>query len=245
VSGEAVAVDRRLAVAVLGVCAAALLVVGGTTRAPLAERGAGEEALEHLVTLTELRDRGSWRVEYDYERRLRAGRRLRGRIVEARHGRDHVVVSGAALSGELGGARFECTTTEDGPECLERDGDPSRAVPTAEVYRLAVELGAYVVRRAAGVTAAGEHGRCFELASTGPQLPGLGVRSVQCLAADGVPLRAVVETASGVDARMATRVDRGVSRPALEQLLVPFTRATGHSASGPAAPLGVAVRARR
>lgn len=204
--------DRRVAAAGFLAAAAALAVTtaladprpppdGGTVRHDPA-------ALAELTALLDAGDRGSWVVEYDYRRVLADGRATGARVTHARG--DTVRITRDATSAEVvaGSARYHCTIVGEEVQCLASDPSGEEPLSRAEVVRTVVDLGAYAVTRLPGGTYAGEPARCFRVVAVRGVLAALGAETVQCLAADGVPLRTRVAGAVRTDEWVAVAVER-------------------------------------
>jgi hypothetical protein len=218
--------DRRVALGALVVVAVGIGVLVTTTRDdPAAPRSATTTSLEptdpaalrELLALATERERATWLVDFAFERRLADGRSLRQRTTEANRPPLHVTATPSTVTVDFGDHVTSCTTTEDGPRCV--DETDAREVGPAAVYRIVSARGAYTVHRAEDRTIVGERARCFVLTARGRALRELGDVNEQCYAADGVPLRAEIRRNGSVDTRVAQRVERRVSDTRIEALL--------------------------
>jgi hypothetical protein len=215
--------DRSIGAAVGVLAAAALLAAAGAARAPLPDRvfETDPRALAALTALLDARDRGSWLVDFAFDRELASGATRHDTITQAQVPPTRVLVTAATATVDLGDRRVVCTTTDDGASCRETERDAG-ALPVARVYEEAVTRGVYALRAAPDRRVGGERARCFEMIAITGTIDGFGLASVHCFALDGVPLWSRVALASVVDTREARVVSRSVDRAQLARLLDPF-----------------------
>ncbi len=210
------ALDRRVGVLVLTAAALATLVAVATSRSSDTAE-ADRSARRDLLTLARKREQADWLVEFRFTRTLANGQHLDQRIVEANRPPLHVVSSSSALTVDFGDHTTSCSSTPDGPKCIDEKSDPALAL--SAVYREVTRLDAYRVERSAARDVAGEPAQCFRLVATGRAWPQLGDRTEQCYTDDGVPVWSQLVRASAVDTRVAQRVERNVSAKAMSALL--------------------------
>lgn len=217
------AIDRRVAAGCFLVAAIVMLVTVVFASAPVPETDRRDPAAARdLVALMRAGERGHWIASYDFTRTLENGRALRERMREGRTPALHVVINGSAMTVEHRDRTYECNLLHDRSGC--QQATVGTSLPASEVLRIAVAAGAYSVVDRPGETIAGMQARCFRARATGRGgLPGLGVETEQCFAADGVPLRQVVVRAPGVvDEQVATSVRRRVTTGAVDALAKTF-----------------------
>jgi hypothetical protein len=178
-------------------------------------------ALDAFTALLDARDRGSWLVDFAFDRELAGGAHRRESITEAQVPPTRVLVSATTATVDLGSRRVVCTATDGAASCR-RDTGTAGALPASSVYREAVTRGVYALRSGPDRRVASEEARCFELVAVTGAIDGLGLAAVHCFAADGVPLWTRVAHAGSIDTREARVVTRSVSRRALAELLDPF-----------------------
>ncbi len=215
-------VDRRVAAGAFSLAAVALLCTASVARPHRAAIEVSDaRAARQLVSLMRTGERGNSLVTYDFTRTLHGGRVLRREMQEGRSSTLHVLVSGSSLTLERGSRVYECNLVEDRSQCTPPTG---RSLPAWAVLRIAVNAGAYGVRRTSGETVIGEHSTCYRVRTTGHgYLPDLGTESEVCLANDGIVLRQRVERPAGDrDERVARTVRRNVSAGAVEALAREF-----------------------
>ena len=212
-----------MAAGAFSLAAVALLCTASVARVPtVAPAPPDPRAARELVALMRAGEKGRWIVTYEFARTLAGGRVLRQPMQEGRAERLHVLVSGSSLTLESGPRAYECNRVEDRSECT--PSETGRSLPAWAVLRVAVNVGAYGVRRESGETIDGQRATCFRVATTGRgYLPDLGTESDVCLATDGIVLRQRVARPSGdVDERVAQSVRRHVARGAVEALAQKF-----------------------
>ncbi|MCU1429590.1 MAG: hypothetical protein JWL83_3590 [Actinomycetia bacterium] len=210
--------DRRMARALFAataLAAVAVVVVVATTRTKHSDDNA---SLRDFLALTNRRESASWLVHFRFERRLGAGSHFAQSITEANRPPVHVLSGGGTVTVDFGDHVASCASTPKGPRCSNQKSSP--ALAPAAVYRVATSLGGYTVHRAPSRTIAGEQAQCFRLvAKPGHTEPSLGDETLQCYAADGVPLRSELHRGATVDSREAVAVQRHVSAAAVNALL--------------------------
>jgi hypothetical protein len=216
-------VDRRVAFVSLAVAVVVAVVVAGVVVATRPDHGTDTKALNEFLGLATRREKTTWLVTYRFDRRLGSGRTLTQSVTEGNRPPVHVLSGSGTVTVDFGDRIASCTATPKGPNCSEHKSTPSLA--PAEVYRVATSLGGYRVVRGPTMTVAGEPATCFRLiAPKHKTTPTLGDETVQCYAADGVPLRSEFHHNGVVDTRTATKVTRKVSDAALNAILQKLDR---------------------
>ncbi len=212
----------------LALGAAAVVAVVAVVVATSAGNG-NDAALHDFLALATRREQATWLVHFRFERRVASGAHFAQPLTEANRPPIHVASGGGTVTVDFGDHVASCTATPTVPRCTDHKSSPSLA-PSA-VYRVATSLGGYTVKRGPTMTIAGEHATCFDVvAHDGKTNPTLGDETVQCYAADGVPLRSELHHGGTVDTRVATSVTRHVTNAALDALLRELDREK--SASG-------------
>lgn len=207
--------DRRVAVGAVLLALLALVVAIAGSNAPAPARAG--DATDALLVLARRRDRGSWLVEFTFERRFADGRSLSQETTEANAPPLHATALPTDVTVDFGTKVARCTQTPDGPRCIE-ESEP-KSVPLAEVYRVVLDAGGYTARYLPDRTIAGERARCFALRATRAGLPDLGRESDLCYAADGVPLYTEVRRSGVTDTRTARTARRDVTARTVRALL--------------------------
>jgi hypothetical protein len=208
--------DRRVGVLALAAAALATLVPVATSFSSSAtERDTN--ARRDLLALARRRERRDWLVEYRFTRTLANGQHLDQRTTEANRPPVHVTSSSTAVTVDFGDHTASCTSTADGPKCIDEKSGP--ALELSAVYAEVTRLGAYRVERAPARTVANEIAQCFRLVANGRAWPQLGDTTEQCYAHDGVPLWSELVRASARDTRVARRVERDVSAKTVSALV--------------------------
>jgi hypothetical protein len=218
--------DRRVAVGAVFLALLAVVVAVAGSDAPQPARAG--DASDALLRLARARDRGSWLVEFGFERRFADGRHLAERTTEANAPPLHATASGTNVSVDFGTKVARCSKTPDGARCIEEP--QGTTLPLAEVYRVVLRARGYTARYLPGRTIAGERAQCFRLRATRAGLPDLGQETDLCYAADGVPLYTEVRRAGATDTRTARSVRRDVTARTVRSLLDRLDRDANGSA---------------
>jgi hypothetical protein len=215
--------DRRVAVLLFSLTAVVLVVTVGVAAAPSLPRPEPDAgAARELVALMRTGERRSWKVTYEFTRRLADGRALSEIMREARNDELHVLIAGSSMTIERANRSYECTLVKARAGCHE--SDRAHVLPESEVLRVAVNTHAYGVSRVPDRTIAGEPAHCFRVRPTGPGvLPDIGTETVMCVSDDGIALdERVVRTTGNTDRRVATAVERDVSTEQIRALAQSF-----------------------
>jgi hypothetical protein len=183
------------------------------------------EARDEFIDAWEQSRRGTWRVEFDYQRRLGNRGRLDLQISELNRPPHHLVAGRGGLNGRVDGREVVCDAVDGEEVCA----------PTGELVSFEEDLAAqlaelrdalrppakwYAVEEGDARRVAGEPARCFVLRRivTVPSPP-YGERAEYCFASDGVPLLNRVERRQGTDQRVATEIRRTVTEADIDRLL--------------------------
>jgi hypothetical protein len=215
--------DRRVAALLFSLAAIGLIATVAVAAAPPLPRPAPDAAAARdLVALLRRGEGGRWLVTYDFTRTLADGRQLREVMREARRDDLHVLTAGTSMTVETATGSYDCTLVEVRAGCRPSGGPAG--LPESEVLRVAVNADAYGVSRLPGRTIAGEDARCFRVLPTGPGvLPDIGTETVTCLSRDGIALdERIVRTTGNTDERVATALERGVTRERIRALARSF-----------------------
>jgi hypothetical protein len=216
-------IDRTVATLGFLAAAATLIPLAALTDAPappLARRD--PKAAAALVATLRRGERAHFVVEYAFSRERPDGRILRAPLSEARTSFAHLIRTAVTLVIENARERYECELVTQSPQCQVHPVED--ALPTSEVMRIAVAIGAYDVGSLGSTTVAGEPGRCFQMRHAhGSPLKAFGDRAELCLTDDGIPLRTRV-VGDGEETRVAVRVSRAVDSAALRPLLEGFEK---------------------
>jgi hypothetical protein len=209
--------DRRVGVLALAAAALATTLIPVATSFSSSATERDTTARRDLLALARRREQGNWLVDYRFTRTLANGQHLDQQTTEANRPPVHVTSSSTAVTVDFGDHTASCTSTADGPKCIDEKSGPALAL--SAVYAEVTRLGAYHVERAPARQVANETAQCFRLVAGGRAWPQLGDSTEQCYADDGVPLWSELVRASARDTRVAQRVERDVSAKSVSALV--------------------------
>jgi hypothetical protein len=217
-------IDRRVAVAAVGLAVLVFIPILATTSAPEPALASNDvKAAFSLVALLARGQKVNFRIDSTFTRTRPGGLNLTATQTEARWGRVHVLAGGGTLQIDLPDKTYICQQVTKGASC-KAEPPPPQSSSTAQAMALALGSGAYDIVPAAGRSIAGEPAKCFDVTrhDNAPVIQGLGDETLLCTARDGLVLLSRVRTAEGVDEQRATRVQRTVDLATLQPLFAGF-----------------------
>lgn len=206
------------------VCSLAIaLTVATADEPPTREQLHDPHAARELLALLRTGEQQRYVVDYAITRERADGATLPAGLTEAHSLEVQLTRQGDSLRIDLPDNSYDCQRVDDIPKCFRVEG--GLGLPPSEVLESAIEVAPYDVLRRGSATIAGEDAACFTVTASSPQrqLPGIGRRSMYCLASDGIPLRTEVEGLA-TERREAVTVVRSFDDAALAPLLRGFDK---------------------